>query len=76
MHEPLVIGLVLPSFKHKPWFCANTPLAEYWRRKLKSLFNEKEDVHLLLKEILKISADLKKMSGKDTENILSHPPSV
>ena len=54
MHEPLVIGLILKSFKHKPWFCANTPLSEYWRRKLKSLFNEKEDVCLLLKEILKL----------------------
>ena len=65
MHEPLVIVLVLPY--------ANTPLMEHCKKELKSLLNENKDVDVLLKTILNMSADLKKMSAKDTEIILSQP---
>lgn len=75
MHEPLIIGLVLPSFKHKPWFIASTPLSDHWKRELNSLFNKNEDVCVLLKAILKTSAELKSFSATDTEIWLSQPSS-
>ena len=75
MHEPLVIGLVLPTFKHRPWFCAHTPLMDHCKSAIRESFVLQQDVTVLLKRILRLSADLRRMTAEETTKVLSQSES-
>lgn len=75
MHEPLVIGLILPTFKHRRWFCAHTLLMDHCKKEIRILFDQRKDVTALLKMIFKLSADSRRMSADDTTRTLPEPES-
>ena len=73
MHEPIVIGLIFPTTKHRPCYCAKTPLMNHFKKEIKCLFDERKDASVVLKRMFNVSADFRRMTAEETATTLTKP---
>ena len=57
-HEPLVLAIYLPTFRHQPWFCKGTVYLESFRHQARTHFLEGGNASKLFRLMLRNTGDL------------------
>ena len=70
MHEPLVIGIYLPTFEFQPWFLKGTELVTKFERNIRIAYKTDSEVVDLLASLFEISALIPTVSSEAVKKLL------
>ena len=70
-HEPLVLAIYLPTFRHQPWFCKGTVYLESFRHQARTHFLEGGNASKLFRLMLKNTGNLLTADADKTTALLN-----